>query len=232
MCRSLLIYCCTTVLNASERFFKAILSGDTCLVFIGHHFAYSWKIMFSAWPSIICHLVYYIVNKFAVMKNVDDSHSKYFLFIYYWYDVSLYNFVGFCFFTGEAERIRKCRGRVFALRDEPEVARVWLPNNDSPGLAMARAFGDFCLKDFGLISEPDISYRRLTEKDEFIVLATDGVCRKPIIFIPFLHTSCFKMIGYLSLKKKIRKQRSLINLLKLLQNPTPSKSFALKTLEP
>nr|XP_027087167.1 probable protein phosphatase 2C 33 [Coffea arabica]XP_027087168.1 probable protein phosphatase 2C 33 [Coffea arabica] len=75
----------------------------------------------------------------------------------------------------EAERIRKCRGRVFALQDEPDVARVWLPNNDSPGLAMARAFGDFCLKDFGLISVPEISYRRLTEKDEFIVLATDGI---------------------------------------------------------
>ncbi|XP_077250216.1 putative protein phosphatase 2C 33 [Tasmannia lanceolata] len=75
----------------------------------------------------------------------------------------------------EAERIRQCRGRVFALQDEPEVARVWLPNNDSPGLAMARAFGDFCLKDFGLISVPEISYRRLTEKDEFIVMATDGI---------------------------------------------------------
>lgn len=75
----------------------------------------------------------------------------------------------------EAERIRKCKGRVFALQDEPEVARVWLPNNDSPGLAMARAFGDFCLKDYGLISVPDISYWRITEKDEFIVLATDGI---------------------------------------------------------
>ncbi|XP_020261551.1 probable protein phosphatase 2C 33 [Asparagus officinalis] len=75
----------------------------------------------------------------------------------------------------EAERIRRCKGRVFALQDEPEVARVWLPNNDSPGLAMARAFGDFCLKDFGLISVPDVSYRRITEKDKFIVLATDGV---------------------------------------------------------
>jgi serine/threonine protein phosphatase PrpC len=50
-----------------------------------------------------------------------------------------------------------------------------LPNNDSPGLAMARAFGDFCLKDYGLISVPEISYHRLTEKDEFIILATDGV---------------------------------------------------------
>ncbi|KAI8556083.1 hypothetical protein RHMOL_Rhmol05G0224600 [Rhododendron molle] len=75
----------------------------------------------------------------------------------------------------EAERIRKCRGRVFSLRDEPEVARVWLPNNDSPGLAMARAFGDFCLKDFGLISVPEITCRCLTGKDEFVVLATDGI---------------------------------------------------------
>ncbi|KAJ6798999.1 putative protein phosphatase 2C 66 [Iris pallida] len=75
----------------------------------------------------------------------------------------------------EAARIQQCKGRVFALQDEPDVARVWLPNSDSPGLAMARAFGDFCLKDYGLISVPDISYRRLTEKDEFIVLATDGI---------------------------------------------------------
>ncbi|VVB01548.1 unnamed protein product [Arabis nemorensis] len=75
----------------------------------------------------------------------------------------------------EAERIRKCRGRIFALQDEPGVSRLWLPNHNSPGLAMARAFGDFCLKDFGLISVPDVSYRLLTEKDEFVVLATDGI---------------------------------------------------------
>ncbi|KAJ0234438.1 protein phosphatase 2C 74 [Hirschfeldia incana] len=75
----------------------------------------------------------------------------------------------------EAARIKRCRGRIFALRDEPGVARLWLPNHNSPGLAMARAFGDFCLKDFGLISVPDVSYRRLTEKDEFVVLATDGI---------------------------------------------------------
>lgn len=77
--------------------------------------------------------------------------------------------------AAEADRIRKCRGRVFALHDEPEVPRVWLPNSDSPGLAMARAFGDFCLKDFGLISVPEVSYRRISDRDEFIVLATDGV---------------------------------------------------------
>ncbi|XP_076882200.1 putative protein phosphatase 2C 33 [Bidens hawaiensis] len=75
----------------------------------------------------------------------------------------------------EAERIRKSKGRVFALQEEPGVTRVWLPNNDSPGLAMTRAFGDFCLKDFGLISIPDIFYRRLTDNDQFVVLASDGI---------------------------------------------------------
>lgn len=75
----------------------------------------------------------------------------------------------------EAARIRQCNGRVYASEDEPEVARLWLPDHDSPGLAITRAFGDFCMKDFGLISVPDVSYHRLTERDEFIILATDGV---------------------------------------------------------
>ncbi|PNY03534.1 putative protein phosphatase 2C 33-like protein [Trifolium pratense] len=74
----------------------------------------------------------------------------------------------------EAERIMMCKGRVFALENEG-IARLWLPNVDSPGLAMARAFGDFCLKDFGLISIPEVSYRRLTDQDQFVVLATDGI---------------------------------------------------------
>ncbi|KAJ0090549.1 hypothetical protein Patl1_12995 [Pistacia atlantica] len=75
----------------------------------------------------------------------------------------------------EAERIRKCNGRVLALKEEPHIQRVWLPHEDSPGLAMSRAFGDFLLKNHGIISVPDVSYHRLTSRDQFIVLATDGV---------------------------------------------------------
>lgn len=40
---------------------------------------------------------------------------------------------------------------------------------------MSRAFGDFVLKDYGIIAVPDVSHRRLTPEDQFIVLATDGV---------------------------------------------------------
>ncbi|XP_062098706.1 probable protein phosphatase 2C 72 [Humulus lupulus] len=77
--------------------------------------------------------------------------------------------------TREAERIRSCNGRVLGLKKEPESKRVWLPNEYIPGLAMSRALGDFVLKGHGVISVPDVSYRRLTPSDQFIVLATDGV---------------------------------------------------------
>ncbi|ERN16831.1 hypothetical protein AMTRI_Chr02g264220 [Amborella trichopoda] len=75
----------------------------------------------------------------------------------------------------EAARIRHCNGRVYCLPDEPGVNRVWLPNEESPGLAMSRAFGDYCLKDFGLISVPEVTYRHLTNNDRFLLLASDGV---------------------------------------------------------
>ncbi|EYU37272.1 hypothetical protein ABFS82_02G095200 [Erythranthe guttata] len=75
----------------------------------------------------------------------------------------------------EAERIMECKGRVYCLEDEPGVHRVWLPNEESPGLAMSRAFGDYCVKDYGLISVPEITHRHITTQDLFVVLATDGV---------------------------------------------------------
>jgi hypothetical protein len=83
----------------------------------------------------------------------------------------------FClvFFTEEADRIRQCKGRIYALKNEPHLRRVWLPHEEAPGLAMSRTFGDFCLKDYGIIAVPELSYRQLTDQDQFVVLATDGI---------------------------------------------------------
>ncbi|XP_022731882.1 probable protein phosphatase 2C 72 [Durio zibethinus] len=75
----------------------------------------------------------------------------------------------------EAQRIRNCNGRVLALKEEAHIQRVWLPHEDYPGLAMSRAFGDFLLKNHGIIAIPDIFYHHITPNDHFIVLATDGV---------------------------------------------------------
>ncbi|KAH7573520.1 hypothetical protein JRO89_XS03G0164100 [Xanthoceras sorbifolium] len=75
----------------------------------------------------------------------------------------------------EAERITQSKGLVFCLHDEPGVYRVWMPNGETPGLAISRAFGDYCVKDFGLISVPHVTQRRITSRDQFVILATDGV---------------------------------------------------------
>ncbi|KQK06713.1 probable protein phosphatase 2C 48 [Brachypodium distachyon] len=75
----------------------------------------------------------------------------------------------------EKERIMECKGRVHCLRDEPGVHRVWLPDREAPGLAMSRAFGDYCVKDYGVISAPEVTQWRISGRDQFVILATDGV---------------------------------------------------------
>ncbi|XP_057792163.1 probable protein phosphatase 2C 34 [Salvia miltiorrhiza] len=75
----------------------------------------------------------------------------------------------------EAARISECNGRVYSLQDEAGVPRLWLPDEESPGLAMSRAFGDYCAKDFGLTSVPHLTHRDITSNDHFVVIATDGV---------------------------------------------------------
>ncbi|XP_057524185.1 probable protein phosphatase 2C 12 [Amaranthus tricolor] len=75
----------------------------------------------------------------------------------------------------EALRIRSSNGRVFALRDEPGAPRAWLPRVYSPGMAMSRCFGDFVMKNYGIISDPVITHHHITSHDQFILLATDGI---------------------------------------------------------
>ncbi|CAL4907628.1 unnamed protein product [Urochloa decumbens] len=75
----------------------------------------------------------------------------------------------------EKERIKRCNGQVYCHADEPGLYRVWGPGRDSPGLAMSRAFGDYSVKDYGVISAPEVTQRRITSRDQFVILATDGV---------------------------------------------------------
>ncbi|KAI7743002.1 hypothetical protein M8C21_032667 [Ambrosia artemisiifolia] len=78
----------------------------------------------------------------------------------------------------ERERIYKSGGSVCESDDEPGVSRIRASIDETPegpGLALSRAFGDFFVKDFGLISEPDVIQRTLTTRDHFVILATDGL---------------------------------------------------------
>lgn len=80
---------------------------------------------------------------------------------------------------GEKKRILSHGGRIDSYKDEnggdlgPQ--RVWLQNEDIPGLAMSRSFGDEVAASVGTICDPEIKYFDLTEEDKFIIIASDGI---------------------------------------------------------
>lgn len=63
----------------------------------------------------------------------------------------------------ESARIKKNGGRIEPFRDEDNEfigpARVWLKDEDIPGLAMSRSFGDRVAASVGVIAEPGIIYK-------------------------------------------------------------------------
>lgn len=79
----------------------------------------------------------------------------------------------------EKKRILAEGGRVEPLPGLPGEDcgphRVWLKSVDVPGLAMSRSIGDKISQKVGVISVPEIKQHTLTEQDEFMVLASDGV---------------------------------------------------------
>lgn len=54
-------------------------------------------------------------------------------------------------------------------------ARVWLPHDQLPGLAMSRSIGDFVAGEVGVIAEPEIQHLELTSDYKFLILASDGI---------------------------------------------------------
>ena len=79
----------------------------------------------------------------------------------------------------EYDRIINAGGRVASFKDEkgndigPE--RVWLKEEDIPGLAMSRSFGDEIAHTVGVITEPEINEYYFLEEDKFIIIASDGL---------------------------------------------------------
>ena len=53
--------------------------------------------------------------------------------------------------------------------------RIWLKDNEIPGLAMTRSFGDSIAHSVGVISEPEIKKYEITGNERFIIIASDGI---------------------------------------------------------
>lgn len=77
--------------------------------------------------------------------------------------------------TDEKKRVRALGGRVTRWKKNIGPLRVWLPDDWIPGLAMTRSVGDTVLTEFGVIPTPEVTLCEFGPKDQFIVLASDGV---------------------------------------------------------
>jgi len=77
----------------------------------------------------------------------------------------------------EKERILKAGGRVAPLESWPEGPhRVWLKEDDLPGLAMSRSIGDGVAHSVGVSAVPEIMKHTFNSKsDEYFIVASDGV---------------------------------------------------------
>ena len=53
--------------------------------------------------------------------------------------------------------------------------RVWLPGQKYPGCAFTRSLGDAAAEAVGVTAEPELLSRQLTENDEILILASDGI---------------------------------------------------------
>ena len=64
-------------------------------------------------------------------------------------------------------------GRVEALSGGS--LRIWLQNQDIPGLAMTRSIGDKICREIGLLCTPEILVWNIVANDKFVIIASDGV---------------------------------------------------------
>jgi serine/threonine protein phosphatase PrpC len=120
----------------------------------------------------------FILGSLCICANVGDSRAVLGRFNGTWEAIALsqdHNTKR----LDERTRIVNSKGRVAQLRNEDGIfegpERVWLMDEDYPGLAMTRSIGDKISKAVGVISDPEVIFRRLCPEDKFIILASDGV---------------------------------------------------------
>ena len=78
----------------------------------------------------------------------------------------------------EAKRIIENDGRIQPFTEDGEFVgpqRVWIKDEEVPGLAMTRSFGDRVAATVGVMSEPEIKEFDFDENDKFMIIASDGI---------------------------------------------------------
>ena len=79
----------------------------------------------------------------------------------------------------EAERIIRHGGEIEQIQNEKGEYegpfRIFMKNEEGPGLAMSRSFGDVVGSILGVVAEPEVTEYILRDEDKVIILASDGL---------------------------------------------------------
>lgn len=79
----------------------------------------------------------------------------------------------------EASRIKSYKGRVQSILGPGGVPmgpkRVWVQDQEFPGLAMSRSICDLVASSVGVTSDPEFQSRTINKSDSFLIIASDGL---------------------------------------------------------
>ena len=131
------------------------------------------------WSGSTCTSVLLLINKLFII-NVGDSRSIIGKYTknkeYIAYQLSNDHKPSV---PEEKERILSAGGVIKQMTDDNGNSigplRIYMKDDNIPGLAMSRSFGDYYASLAGAICEPEVEEYILEDNDKFIIIASDGL---------------------------------------------------------
>ena len=76
-------------------------------------------------------------------------------------------------------RIERWNGNFYVIKYleniKAQPLRVWLPDEERPGLAMTRSVGDHIVRDVGVICTPEVQKHVLNRPKYILIIGSDGI---------------------------------------------------------
>ncbi len=140
----------------------------------------NFKITFNVSLSGSTSLLLFLTDETLICSNVGDSEC----YLFSCTEEDLWSFESLSkkhrpTEAAEKKRIIEKGGEIHPYFDENGIFegpdRIYVKNKPYPGLSLSRTIGDLEGKKIGIISEPDITVRKLNENSKFIVMGSDGL---------------------------------------------------------
>ena len=138
------------------------------------------KISFDISQSGSTSLLLFLTDNTLICSNVGDSEC----YLFNCSEDDLWTFESLSKIHKPTDEIEKKRilekgGEVHPYYDENGIFegpdRIYVKNKTYPGLSLSRTIGDSEGKKIGIISDPDISIKKIEENSKFIIMGSDGL---------------------------------------------------------